>query len=114
MMRRITSIIIFIGILCSSINPEARLLSFGGGVAPLILVITPSPASISCTLAGGSVVSTASVIGGNGNPVTFSMTGNTTDYTINSATGVVTVVPGGITSTNCGQTFSNTITATQS
>lgn len=79
------------------------------------LVINPSAATVACSAVVGSVVSTASITGGDGNPATFSMTGNTTDFSINPSTGVVTVGSGSsaIATADCGKTFSNTISATQ-
>lgn len=80
---------------------------------PLALVLTPPSATEFCTVAGGTLVSTASTTGGDSNAVTFSMTGNTTDFVIDSSTGKVTVVTGGIASGSCGKTFTNTVTANQ-
>jgi hypothetical protein len=77
------------------------------------LVLNPSSATEACAVAGGTVVSTASVTGGDGNAVTFSMTGNTTDFVIGSATGVVTVAPAGVVLADCGKSYTNTVTATQ-
>ena len=81
---------------------------------PLALVITPSVVTEACAVAGGTLVSQASTTGGDGNVITYSMTGNTTDFVINSATGAVTIVPGGVAPADCGKpTYNNTVTATQ-
>ena len=79
----------------------------------LALIINPSSATEACTAAAGSAVSQASVTGGDGNAVAFSMTGDTTDFVISSTTGAVTVAPGGIVSADCNHAYSNVITATQ-
>jgi hypothetical protein len=41
------------------------------------------------------------------------MTGNTTDFLINSSTGVVTVAAAGVALADCGKTYANVVTATQ-
>jgi hypothetical protein len=79
----------------------------------LALVLNPSSVTEPCTVAGGTVVSTASTAGGDGNAVTFSMTGNITDFVINATTGVVTVVPAGVALQDCDASYTNIITATQ-
>jgi uncharacterized protein (UPF0333 family) len=79
----------------------------------LALILNPSNATETCTVAGGTLVSTASTTGGDGNAITFSMTGNTTDFLINSSTGVVTVAVAGVALADCGKTYANVVTATQ-
>jgi hypothetical protein len=78
----------------------------------LVIVFTPAAPSIGCTTPAGTVVSTLSVTGGDGNPVSYSITGgDTTDFVL-SGTSIV-VASGGITSPDCGKSESVTVTATQ-
>src|SRR5271165_6050850 len=81
----------------------------------LMALLNPSSATEACTVAGGTVVSTVSVSGGDGNAITLSMTGNTTDFALSSTTppANVVVAPGGIILADCGKSYTNTITATQ-
>ena len=80
---------------------------------PISVSATPSAPTIACAATAGTKVTTASTTGGDGNAITYSMTGNTTDFTINPGTGVVNVASGGIMPVDCGQVFNNTIIATQ-
>ena len=81
----------------------------------LMALLNPSSATEACNVAGGTVVSTVSVSGGDGNAITLSMTGNTTDFAL-SATAPpanVVVAPGGVILADCNKSYTNTITATQ-
>jgi hypothetical protein len=79
----------------------------------LALVLNPATVTLTCNTAAGTLVSQASTTGGDGNTVTFSMTGNVTDFAINSSTGAITVVAGGIHPADCNMSFTNVVTATQ-
>jgi hypothetical protein len=83
-------------------------------VAPpaLAMVINPSNVNEACEVPAGAVVSQLSATGGDGNPVTFSISGgDTTDFAINGAN--VVVGPNGIAKANCGASQSVTVTASQ-
>src|SRR5271165_3072394 len=81
----------------------------------LMALLNPSSATEACSVAGGTVVSTVSVSGGDGNPITLSMTGNTTDFVLSATTppANVVVAPGGVILADCNKSYTNTITATQ-
>ena len=79
--------------------------------APLAVVLAPASTTESCSAAPGTVVSAASVTGGDGNAVTWSMSGDTTDFAL-SGTNIV-VASAGITSADCGKVNNVTVTATQ-
>ena len=86
---------------------------------PLGIVFSPAAPSIACNAAAGTVVSTASTTGGDGQPVTWgALGGDTGDFAFNSSQQVV-VGPSGIASAHCpvAPTLSTTqnvnVTATQ-
>ena len=79
--------------------------------SPLAVVFTPITPSIACSAAPGTVVSAVTTTGGNSNPVTLAMTGDTTDFTLTA--GKIVVAAAGITTSGCGKTDTITITATQ-
>ena len=79
--------------------------------APLTISFSPLNPTEACTVAAGTVVSTVSTSGGDGNPVTLSMTGDTTDFVLSGSN--VVVGPNGITLADCGMTETVTVTATQ-
>lgn len=84
----------------------------------LALVLSQSNPTVACNASAGTLVSQASTTGGDGNTITYSMTGSApagdvTDFVINSSTGAITVNTGGVASGNCNKTFSNTVTVTQ-
>src|SRR5271165_2076440 len=81
----------------------------------LMQLLNPSSATEACNVPGGTVVSTVSVSGGDGNPITLSMTGNTTDFVLSATTppANVVVAPGGVILADCNKSYTNTITATQ-
>jgi len=83
--------------------------------APLAITMSPSSATEACNVAAGMVVSAISVTGGDGKPNTLSMTGDTTDFSLSSATppANMVVASGGIAPADCAKSFTNTITATQ-
>jgi hypothetical protein len=76
--------------------------------APLVLDI---PISIPCGVAPGSVVQTLGTLGGDGNAVTWSIAGDTTDFVLSGSS--VVVGPNGVSTASCGQTKTVTATATQ-
>ena len=100
--------------LAASAHDQAALI-VGGGAGALMVSLNPSSVTEDCYAAGSSAVSAVSVSGGNGNPITLSMTGNTTDFALSATTlpANVIVVSGGILFADCGQLYTNTITATQ-
>ena len=66
----------------------------------LALAFNPSAPSIDCNIPGGTVVADITSTGGDGNPITLSISGDTTDFAL-SATALpanVIVASGGITS----------------
>ena len=82
---------------------------------PLALSFTPSAPNLACGAAAGSVVAAINVSGGDGKPVSVSMTGDTTDFAL-SATALpanVIVGPNGIAATSCGANQAVMISATQ-
>src|SRR5271166_6217004 len=101
-------------LLAASTHDQAALI-VGGGAGALILLLNPSSTIEECFIPGGTVVSTVDASGGDGNAITLSMTGNTTDFALSSTTppANVVVVPAGILLADCNQLYNNTITATQ-
>lgn len=89
---------------------------------PLSILITPilvgpsfNPAnpSIDCGQPAGTLVSVASVSGGDGQPVTWSLTGgDTADFAIDSS-GNIKVGPNGINPNNCSTSQTVTVAASQ-
>ena len=81
----------------------------------LAALLNPSSATEACNVPGGTVISTVSISGGDGNPITLSMTGNTTDFALSATTppANVVVAPGGVILADCNKSYTNTITATQ-
>ena len=85
----------------------------------------PSPiTNFACGTMSGTLVSTASAAGGDGTTITWTMTGDTSDFALASASGSTTppitgttaeviVGPNGISSANCGMTENVSVTATQ-
>jgi|SRR5271166_1080286 len=101
-------------LLAASTHDQAALI-VGGGAGSLILLINPSIATEDCFIPGGTIVSTVDASGGDGNAITLSMTGNTTDFALDATSppANVVVVSGGILLADCGILYNNTITATQ-
>ena len=101
-------------LLAASTHDQAALI-VGGGAGALILLLNPSSTTEECFIPGGTVVSTVDASGGDGNAITLSMTGNTTDFSLDATTppANVVVVSGGILLADCNQLYNNTITATQ-
>jgi len=60
------------------------------------LSFSPANPTIPCNIPGGTVVAAVVVSGGDGNPTTLSISGDTTDFTLSGSN--IVVVPGGITS----------------
>ncbi len=77
----------------------------------LALVISPSIAAVACEVTAGTTISALSTTGGDGNPVTFSLAGDTTDFVLSGAD--VVVGPNGIAAANCNATQTVTVTARQ-
>jgi len=67
--------------------------------APLAVVFTPATPTIACSTSAGTVVSALSVTGGDGNAVTWSLAGDTTDFALSGSN--LVVASGGITSADC-------------
>jgi hypothetical protein len=115
-MRNIAAITVVAGL---SLAPLAAVAGSVSGtltvvVAPpaLAMVINPSNVDEACAVPEGTVVSQLSTTGGDGNPVTFSLTGgDTTDFAISGSN--VVVGPNGIATADCGQTEAVTVTASQ-
>jgi hypothetical protein len=87
------------------VNPQA-----------LVLAVTPNRPQIACEIPAGTTVAQAAAAGGNGNPITFTMTGPVavaTDFTVDPQSGAVKVGANGVTLANCGKSFGMTVTATQ-
>ena len=81
--------------------------------APLVIVLTPpTPMPVACNAAPGTPIQQASTIRGDGNPITWSLSG-TADFVIDSVTGQIAVAPAGIAPADCGKPFSYSITANQ-
>lgn len=77
-----------------------------------VLVVNPSSASLACAAAPGTIVASMTTSGGDGNAITFTLTGNnTTDFVISGKN--VVVAPAGIVPANCGKTWADTLTASQ-
>lgn len=80
-------------------------------IYPFNLVFNPAAPNIPCSSPAGTAVATATIQGGDGTPVTFTMAGDTTDFTINASTGVISVGPNGIAAAECpGEGNSATLT----
>jgi hypothetical protein len=79
--------------------------------APLAVVFTPSSPTEACSTAAGAVVSALSVTGGDGKAVTWSISGDTTDFALSGSN--LVVGPNGIASADCGKVNTVTVTATQ-
>jgi hypothetical protein len=80
--------------------------------APLAIVFTPASPTEACGTAPGTVVSALSVTGGDGNPVTWSISGDTTDFALSGNN--IVVGPNGIAVGACGKVNTVAVTATQS
>lgn len=83
--------------------------------APLAISFSPANPTINCNAAAGTVVSAISQSGGDANPVTVSISGDTTDFALSATTLPANVIVGtnGIAAADCGKTNTVTITATQ-
>jgi hypothetical protein len=76
------------------------------------LTMSPNPAGpLSCTAAPGTVVSTATTTGGDGNAATLAITGDTASFTLSGQH--VIVGSSGIAAGDCGKSDTVTVTATQ-
>jgi hypothetical protein len=71
----------------------------GQAPTPLTVSLTPSSATEVCNVPGNTAVSTVTTGGGDGNPITLSLTAGATDFALSSTTlpANVTVASGGIT-----------------
>ncbi len=79
------------------------------------LVVTPPAPTIACETAPGTVVAGITVQGGDGNQVSLSISGDTTDFALsaNVAPANIVVATGGIVLADCGLTNNVTIIGTQ-
>src|SRR5260370_32602924 len=64
----------------------------------LAIVLTPLNTTIACSAAAGTVVSSISTKGGDGNTITLTMSGDTTDFALSGVN--IVVAARGITSPN--------------
>lgn len=82
--------------------------------APLAIVFSPASPTIPCGTPAGTVVASMTVTGGDGNPVSYTLTGgDTADFAVSGAN--IVVASAGIASGACtGKPTSLTVTATQS
>ena len=66
----------------------------------LALAFNPSAPSIDCNIPGGTLVAQIIPSGGDGNPITLGITGDTTDFALSATTAPANVIvaSGGITS----------------
>jgi hypothetical protein len=79
---------------------------------PLALMLNPSTASEACAVPAGTVVSTLSTTGGDGNAVTYSLTGgDTTDFAVSGSN--IVVGSSGIAAADCGKTETVAVSASQ-
>jgi len=78
---------------------------------PLAIVLTPSAPTEACDAAPGTVVSALSVTGGDGNPITWSISGDTTDFALSGNN--VVVGPNGVAAADCGKVNIVVVTAAQ-
>jgi hypothetical protein len=79
--------------------------------SPLTVTFSPASPTVLCAAAPGTTVSTIGTSGGDGNSITLSISGDTTDFDL-SGTNIV-VGPNGITTPDCGQVDIVTVTGTQ-
>ena len=85
-------------------------------VVPLAMVLNPSNPTVACVIPAGTLVSTVTVGGGNGAPITLSPPASPDGSLVLSSTtppANVVVGPSGINSGDCGSVLSYAITATQ-
>jgi hypothetical protein len=64
-----------------------------------------------CSWPAGTVVAQYAASGGNGQPITWTLTGDTADFAMSGSS--LVVGPSGIASGNCGKVNTVTVTATQ-
>ena len=79
---------------------------------PLAIVFTPSAPIEACDTAPGTLVSALSVTGGDGNPITWSISGDTTDFALSGNN--VVVGANGFAAADCGKVNTVVVTAAQS
>jgi hypothetical protein len=81
----------------------------------LAMTMTPASATIACNAAAGTVAATLSTVGGDGNAVTYSLTGASNgDFVIGGAGNAQIIVgASGINTADCGKTQNITVTASQ-
>ena len=87
----------------TAVAGQVYALHLTGGGTPLHVVLTPMSATVPCTANPGLVVVAVSTTGGDGNPVTFSISGgDTIDFALSGAN--IVVGPQGLISFvgNCG------------
>ena len=79
------------GIICTLLSVGWNLTSIPP--PPLTISLSPSSVTVPCDVIAGTLISTISATGGNGSPVTFSITMatgfNSNDFVVNSSTIVV-------------------------
>jgi hypothetical protein len=94
---------------------SSMLSGLGLGMSPLTLFVSPPAPTIICTLPGGAVVAQITTAGGDGNPISLSLTGDTTDFVLSGIAppANVLVAPTNISPTVCGDVVNVTVTATQ-
>jgi hypothetical protein len=80
----------------------------GNGTSPLVLSFLPQ---IACNAPAGTLVMALQTSGGDGNPITYAIAGDTTDFALSGSN--VVVGNNGIAPANCGKPNAVTVTATQ-
>ncbi|SRR6266700_3040885 len=80
------------------------------------MIVTAIGVTAECSWPAGTVVATYSASKGNGNPITWALTGDAVNFGLSTLSGPTTNVivgPNGIASAACGTTANITVTATQ-
>jgi hypothetical protein len=67
--------------------------------APLVITLNPPAPALACNAVPGTIVTTLGVTGGDGNPVTYTIGGDTADFALSLPN--IVVAPGGITPAGC-------------
>jgi hypothetical protein len=78
---------------------------------PLMIVFSSANPTVACTAVPGTLVATVGYAGGDGNPVSWSLTSNMGDFALIGQS--IVVGPNGIAVPNCGRSVSVTVTGTQ-
>lgn len=79
--------------------------------APFSISASPAAPQIACNAAAGSTVTTLTANGGDGTAISYSLSGDTSDFAMSGSN--IVVGSNGINPSNCGSTQNVTITASQ-